>query len=267
MAPEPTRNDESNPQAFFGDISGKYVKETFSDDRTSSTLGRMGRTGQVLRLLDKHLPGSGVTIADIGCGPGQFARPLADRGHTYIGMDINESMFADSASEFEDDARISFKVGDVESIPLEDGSVDSVICIGVVEYIPGDAAALKQIARVLKPSGFAIVTFPNIRYPLNLLRVVLRPVLAPVLRACVPRWRDRVYVSGIRHRTLNPTRFIAAARECGLEVVEELSDGFLSLFNHRVGRCERWLSEWCAKWGQRLFPRCGSNYYVCLRKP
>jgi len=265
MTSETIRKDDSSAQSFFDEMSGKYVRETFSDGCSSSTLGRLGRTNQVLRLLDKHLNGS-VTILDIGCGPGQFAGPLANRGHTYVGMDINESMFVDAVAHYAEEVRVSFRQGRVEDIPMEDERADAVICIGVVEYIPEDVVALKEIARVLKKGGLAIITFPNIRYPLSLLRVALRPVLGPILRMCIPRLRETVYASGITHRTLRPGAFISKSKASGFEVVEQLSDGFLSLFNHTVGPIERRIGQWCDQWGRRLFPRCGSNYYVCLRK-
>ncbi len=49
---------------------------------------------------------------------------------------------------------------DVQKIPLEDNIFDIVICCHVIEHVDDDAAAMREIYRVLKPGGFAVLQVP-----------------------------------------------------------------------------------------------------------
>lgn len=261
MNPETQRMSETNPQKFFSDISEKYVRETSGKENYLTTTGRIGRTLKVLSLLDQYqkVP---CTIADIGCGPGHFANPIIERGHTYIGMDINENMFSECSKTYEGDERVTYKYGAIEAIPLPDESIDCLICVGVVEYIKGDTVALKEINRVLKKSGIAIITYPSLWNPINLFRMATRPILAPILRVLLPQLKETVYVSGILHRTIRPDRLKEKAKSCGLQLLFEKSDGHaFSLVNHQAGSFELKYRQWCEKWGSKLFPKLGSNFY------
>lgn len=45
-------------------------------------------------------------------------------------------------------------------LPLRDGSVDLLVCYHVLEHVPDDAAAMREIARVLSPRGLALLEVP-----------------------------------------------------------------------------------------------------------
>lgn len=49
---------------------------------------------------------------------------------------------------------------DVQQIPLPDGSFDVVLCNHVLEHVPDDRQAMRELCRVLRPSGFAILQVP-----------------------------------------------------------------------------------------------------------
>lgn len=49
---------------------------------------------------------------------------------------------------------------DLTGLPFPDGHFDVVLSSHVLEHIPDDRAALREIARVLKPSGWAVLLFP-----------------------------------------------------------------------------------------------------------
>lgn len=61
------------------------------------------------------------------------------------------------------DAGVDFRVADGRVLPFEDGSFDHAYSISVLEHIeePGDAAALRELARVVKPGGRVLVTLPH----------------------------------------------------------------------------------------------------------
>ncbi len=50
---------------------------------------------------------------------------------------------------------------------LSSRAIDTVVCIGVLEHIKEDATYLKEIHRVLKPGGKALISTPNIKMSLS----------------------------------------------------------------------------------------------------
>ena len=253
-------------QEFFSKVSSTYYQETFGDQRTLSAFGRASRTDRVLRTLHRLLKPASV-VADIGCGPAQLSFPLLDRGHEYIGIDPNPEMYSPTAGRLRPNPKARFIKGSAEGIPLSDASVDAVTCIGVVEYLPDRVRALREIRRILRPTGFALLTFPSLRNPVSLLREAVHPLVAPALRLLVPKLRHRVYVSGIPHRVLWPGAFAREARNVGFKDIDRFSDGYYPLsFNHRLLPTERFFFIWANKIGGALLPGLGSNYYLCVEK-
>jgi SAM-dependent methyltransferase len=57
--------------------------------------------------------------------------------------------------------------GDLTCLPLADNSFDFVLCVHVLEHIPDDTAAMRELRRVLKPSGFAILMVPMSARPVT----------------------------------------------------------------------------------------------------
>src|SRR5208337_4108954 len=151
-------------QEFFSNVSATYYQETFGDLKTLSSFGRTRRTARVLRTLDRLAKPASV-VADIGCGPAQLAAPITAMGHEYIGVDPNPEMYSLTAEKLRSNPQARFFTGAAEEIPLSDASVDAVTCIGVVEYLPDRVRALREVFRILRPKGIAILTFPNLRNP------------------------------------------------------------------------------------------------------
>jgi len=112
----------------------------------------------------------------------------------YVGLDISTEMFSQTAARLEGNPQALFLQGSVEKVPLPDNSVDAVICIGVIEYLPQNVTALAEIHRILKKPGLAIVSFPSLRFPMLFVRAILRPILGPVLRTVIPGCAARLRV-------------------------------------------------------------------------
>jgi len=55
-------------------------------------------------------------------------------------------------------------VGDIHNLPLEDNSVDAIICIAVLEHIENPFKAFAEMYRVLKPSGYCFIYAPFLYY-------------------------------------------------------------------------------------------------------
>lgn len=55
-------------------------------------------------------------------------------------------------------------VGDLQNIPLPDNSFDTVLCAEVLEHVPEPRQALLEVARVLKPGGYLVMSTPLLMY-------------------------------------------------------------------------------------------------------
>jgi ubiquinone/menaquinone biosynthesis C-methylase UbiE len=116
------------------------------------------RMNATLELLD----GEGGAILDAGMGPGRLLEELHRRGWTVSGTDISEEMVA-RARERVPQAAERILRAEVGRLPFPDGSFDAVVATGVLEYVPDLGSALRELARVLRPGGVAVVSAPNPR--------------------------------------------------------------------------------------------------------
>ncbi len=101
----------------------------------------------------------GQTVLDLGSGGGidtiLAAREVGPTGRA-IGMDLLEEMVErahEHARQAGVDGWTEFRRGEMEDIPLPDGSVDVVISNGVINLSPRKSRVLAEIHRVLKPGG------------------------------------------------------------------------------------------------------------------
>jgi ubiquinone/menaquinone biosynthesis C-methylase UbiE len=137
------------------------------------------RERRVYELFDKP----GGRVLDVGCGPGITVEYLVGLGCRIHGIDLAQRMVEECRRAFGHLEAASFSVGRIEQIELPDASFDAVVCMGVVEYIPDDAAAVREMARVTKPGGTVIITLPNRLSPFRLWRRhVVRPLSDAVRR-------------------------------------------------------------------------------------
>jgi ubiquinone/menaquinone biosynthesis C-methylase UbiE len=106
------------------------------------------------RLLDQLDPQPGQRILDLACGTGTFARAIAERQPeaTVVGVDGDPEMLARARAKA---PRIQFDEALAQELPYEDGSFDSVATSLFFHHLSRDAkqAALREVARVLKPGG------------------------------------------------------------------------------------------------------------------
>lgn len=105
----------------------------------------------------------GQTVVDYGCGPGGLAIELARRvgsGGKAIGVDLNEGFLETTrqrAAEAGVAAQLETRLTDGDTIPLDAGEADRVICKNVLEYVPDPALTLGEFHRIVKPGGIAHV--------------------------------------------------------------------------------------------------------------
>lgn len=99
--------------------------------------------------------GENIKILDAGCGAGLLLKEMESFGTCY-GIDISQK-----AVDFCKKRGVSnVQVADVAGIPYPDNTFDVVVALDVIEHLEKDEEAIKEIYRVLKPQGIAIITVP-----------------------------------------------------------------------------------------------------------
>ncbi|MBI2938982.1 MAG: methyltransferase domain-containing protein [Chloroflexi bacterium] len=175
MTPSPTLDVEQLRAA----IQGEYAEVANSPTRgfhfhTGQPLARMlgypddwiatlpaavvesfAGTGNPFRLGD-ICPGEHVV--DVGCGAGLdtlIAAQMVGPTGRVVGVDMTPAMLekARRGAVASGLANVEIRHGYADALPIPDGWADAVISNGVLNLMPDKAAALKEMARVLKPGG------------------------------------------------------------------------------------------------------------------
>lgn len=102
---------------------------------------------------------SGARVLDLACGDGYGSAVIAARNGSCIALDIEPRLLAESARKYR---AASFVAGSALQLPFPTGTFDAVGALQVIEHLTQTDELLAEIARVLKPGGFAYITTPNI---------------------------------------------------------------------------------------------------------
>jgi demethylmenaquinone methyltransferase/2-methoxy-6-polyprenyl-1,4-benzoquinol methylase len=119
----------------------------------------LGRDAAWKRALVAALPDHpSPTCIDLACGTGDVALLLAERypAGTVVGLDIAGPMLA-RAGVRNRYRNLRFLHGDMDAIPLADGSVDLVTGSYALRNAPELRAALEETRRILRPDGVAAI--------------------------------------------------------------------------------------------------------------
>lgn len=139
--------------AFFDERAERYDRAYVA--RGSDGYVLRSRMQAALRLVG---PGPGEVL-DVGMGPGRLLVELERRGWDVSGVDASTEMVARARQRLPRAAERIVQ-GEIESLPVSDASFDSVVATGVLEYAEIESA-IQEIARVLRPGGTAVVSYPN----------------------------------------------------------------------------------------------------------
>lgn len=92
---------------------------------------------------------------DLGAGQGAVSQALKDRGFDVMAADANTAQFRAAGIDC-----IGLDLN--KPTPFPDGTFDLVMAIEVIEHLEAPRAFLREIFRLLKPGGLAVLTTPNI---------------------------------------------------------------------------------------------------------
>jgi SAM-dependent methyltransferase len=100
---------------------------------------------------------SGRTVLDVGGGPGYFASAFADAGLQYIGVEPDRTeMHAGPAAS---DGQTTYVRASGMALPFADASVDICLSSNVAEHVPQPWRLGREMLRVTKPGGLAVLSY------------------------------------------------------------------------------------------------------------
>jgi SAM-dependent methyltransferase len=101
---------------------------------------------------------SNLDVLEIGCGLGTDGAQFAKAGANYTGIDLTEAAVSLAKRRFElFQLPGTFRIADAERLDFPNHSFDLVYSHGVLHHTPDTTAAVREIHRVLRPGGKAVV--------------------------------------------------------------------------------------------------------------
>jgi SAM-dependent methyltransferase len=109
----------------------------------------------------EQMGGAEPSVLDVGCGNVVFVLHLGQLGYRASGVDPSR-LAIDDARDYARRLRLAceFACAEAEALPYDDGAFDFVYCGQVLEHVRDPLAALREIRRVLRDGGVAVVDVP-----------------------------------------------------------------------------------------------------------
>ncbi|MFD4249877.1 class I SAM-dependent methyltransferase [Amycolatopsis thermoflava] len=192
------RDEQAAAQYADPDLVRGYAEAYESGRATRYFQSRLHAVDEALR------PVSGALL-DVGCGPGMLVRHLLDTrpGDFRITACDRSAAMIEAVAERAGTSDVGLFVARIEDMPFPDASFDVVVAMGVLEYARA-REGVRELARVVRPGGLALVSMLNPTSPYRLVEWCLYwpflRLLAQVerLAGVPPGRRHTVPKSGIR---------------------------------------------------------------------
>jgi ubiquinone/menaquinone biosynthesis C-methylase UbiE len=132
-----------------GQVAKWYAKNTRKD---------LDEFKALAKRMSANLP-EGSSVLEVAPGPGYFAIELAKLGKYKItGLDISKTFVELACKNGSDEGvQVDFQHGNASQMPFQDGSFDLIACRAAFKNFAEPVAALKEMRRVLRPRGKALI--------------------------------------------------------------------------------------------------------------
>lgn len=164
---------ETRPPAELFDEYGKTYSDTVNDSVRFTGLNvdffTRVKAGYILDLCASHFADvAGVNALDVGCGVGNFHDILAPEFLSLRGVDVSSASVEQAILKKR--PKTTYDVYDGLRLPYSDGTFDLVFTVCVMHHVTPDQwpAFSREMHRVLRPGGLALVFEHNPRNPLTM---------------------------------------------------------------------------------------------------
>ena len=196
---------------------GKLAADWWDPKGSSAMLHRMNpvRLKYIRERIDRHWgadehdrrPLAGKRAADVGCGAGLLAEPLARLGADVTGIDAAPENIAAAQIHAEGQGlEIDYRNGSIEALA---GPYHLITSLEVVEHVSDPRAFVRGLAAALAPGGLLILSTPNRTGRSRLMLITLGESLGRIPRG-THDW----------DKLLTPDELCALLREMGLELLD-----------------------------------------------
>lgn len=127
--------------ALYDSIGKTYTDTRKADPRI---------TKRIIEYLNLKTP---ATIADIGAGTGNYSAKLAEHGYSVLAIEPSKIMIKQGKKH----KNLKWVSGFAEDLPLEDNSVNAVICIATIHHFGNMHKAFEEMDRVRKKGGAIVI--------------------------------------------------------------------------------------------------------------
>ena len=178
------------------------------------------------RYLLRQVPRRCDSVLELGCGTGEFSRRLTSLARKVVALDVSAEMIRIARSRSAGQSNIEYVVGDMMTLPLEQGRFDCVASLNTLHHAD-TVQALRAMRMALRPGGTLLIAdvldrsgFSNL--PLNLLAAAVRLARRTMLDRRTQRGAlhaaYKAHGCGESHPTLAQARALAAAELPGAVV-------------------------------------------------
>ena len=149
---------------------------------------------RLLKAYHVAVPYISGDLLELGCGEGRGVELLAPKSKSYLGLDkIGEIIEGLKAKH----PKYDFQSSVFPPMNIADNSFDTIVTFQVIEHIKNDELYLKEIHRILKPGGTALISTPNIKMTLSRNPWHQREYTADELKALAAKYFESVDMKGI----------------------------------------------------------------------
>jgi ubiquinone/menaquinone biosynthesis C-methylase UbiE len=168
------------------------------------------------KMFDHADVGVGTNLLDVASGAGIVALSAAKLGAQVLATDFSPKMADRLRERVADDAltNVRIEVMDGQALDLPDASQDIVTCNFGVIFFPNHAAGFSEFARVLRPTGTALITTWS-----SPARVALFPLIMAAVQQAVPNFQFTPPGSATLNFT-DPETVSSALRQAGFATVD-----------------------------------------------
>ncbi len=120
--------------------------------------------------LEKYAPNDPQTVGDalnLGTGEGDYDRMVASHCAHLIGCDVNEEDLAHARILNSSVANLQYELNNALDLSYAENSFDLLVSCEVIEHVGQPEKMVQEMARVIRPGGYAIMTFPSREFPIS----------------------------------------------------------------------------------------------------